>query len=308
MLAVWLVAACGDNVPPPASSTFTADEAARICATLETCFHLEWGAVWGGSMYDCTTAGAAIAAPGGLQPSPLAIDGFGGPLTDLYRCILTVDGDCAAAGRCLALDGPAGSCAPTAGLENGVCNGTMLSGCTDDGYAFGVDCARYGEICGQYSFFFNTYNACLLGACASPNGECIGSIAKGCTQASLISFEIDCARAFGGSCELNTHGFPTCVGGGPACSPGTKPSCDGNVISGCDANGRAIQYDCAAMATQRRCDDQHGCVPTGDECGEEDAPEWCDGASLVFCQDGFVREVDCRSIGFSGCAIDRCVP
>src|SRR5215831_1791471 len=104
-MRVWLVAiaACSGRAAPPAT-TFTIEQAGRICATLESCFPSEWAAqdtIWGGTISACAGDRGYVPEPGTMLAQPFVTQGFEPAFARLYSCILAAASDCAAASACL---------------------------------------------------------------------------------------------------------------------------------------------------------------------------------------------------------------
>jgi hypothetical protein len=302
-MRAWLVAiaACSARPPPPAT-LFTAGEAARACATLATCFPNEWAAqdtIWGGTISACASDRGYVPEPGTMLAHPIVTQGFEPAFARLYGCILDAPGDCGAAAACLAQTGSPGTCKPDA-LEAGECSGSVLSGCTSDGYAFAVDCAADGETCGAYPAIFAHFSGCVTPCPAQV--ACDGTREQLCLSGALVT--LDCG-------ELGT----TCANGactpqpGPACDAASfRQRCDGDVVVTC-ADGIESRDDCSIWPTHRRCAvDTLGsaqCVLTGTECTAGDA---CAGDDIAYCRDGYAARVSCTALGFSTCSAARCVP
>jgi hypothetical protein len=120
----------------------------------------------------------------------------------------------------------------------------------------------------------------------------------------------DCSD-FGMSC-INQY---YCAPQGPACTPPPSYSHDGQFFSygvggiACDSptklrvcmDGYEATVDCPSLA------DGLTCIPGAkprcgfaDEC-DLDGLTYCEGDSVVLCDAGKVRKVDCKSLGFTGC-------
>lgn len=295
IIAVLGFTGCRCNGP-----VFAADDAARVCVTLQTCSPREFAATFGNSLEVCTTTPSpSFPWPGTLETKPLYTTGLDSLLRDVYQCLLDAHGDCAKASACWALDGGPVACTQRSGLDNAVCRGASLTGCTLDGQNVAFDCARSGAVCTQLGAF-GSFSFCALATC--PAGlACRGSQAELCSGNALMLY--DCARA-GKKCETEADGGgATCVLGERTCDPRAEPSCEGTVAIGCEGLGFETRTDCALNATHRRCEAGR-CVPTGTECF--DLQPDCYGSAIQFCQDGFQRRVDCAAAGFVGCDAGRC--
>lgn len=285
-----------------AQPSFGGDEAARVCLTLQTCAPREFGATYGNSVEACAGSPSLILAwPGTLESSPRITTGLEQPFKDLYRCLLEARGDCAKANACWAIDGEAGSCTNPGGLTNGRCDGETLSGCTFDRQRFQVNCARYSATCTDLNFF-GSVNLCATAKCPETR-TCRGEVAEICSGSALLLW--DCRRE-GRKCEAPTDGGnASCVAGDTKCSPAGERHCEGTVAVGCEGLGLEVRTDCAQSPTHRRCE-AGDCVDTGSECHALMAS--CEGDAVKFCQDGFLRKVDCKGAGFGGCDGGQCVP
>jgi hypothetical protein len=240
-----------------------------------------------------------IPEPGTMAADPIAVSGFEPAFTRLYACMLTAGADCSAAAACLAQTGSAGTCTADA-LENGKCSGTVLSGCTADGYKFATDCAVDGEACGSYPALFAQFNGCETPCPAQL--VCFGSDEEVCLNNALV--RLDC-QALDVPCANGS-----CVTGPPAtCNPKTfTDHCDGTVVVLCDQEGTIERQDCSLSPTHRRCAANGltapACALTGEECMEIDT---CVGDEVGYCHDGYDARVSCTAIGFAGCSNGSCV-
>jgi len=278
---------------------FSADEAARVCVTLQACSPKEFLASWGGSLEFCTTdVSPLVPTPATLEPSPSIATGMDQPLREIYRCLLDARGDCSRAAGCWTLDGGSGECTSVPGLSSARCGGELLSGCTLDGQRFRVNCADHGAVCTAASFF-SSLNVCAVARCG-PTMGCRGSQREVCVgDAVLLS---DCARA-GQRCEF-FDGGSQCVSD-RTCDAGQESHCESSAVVFCEANGLESRTDCALNPTRRRCS-AGACVETGTQC--VDLRVTCQGSAVSFCADGFARQVDCGGVGFAGCDAGACVP
>ena len=82
------------------------------------------------------------------------------------------------------------------------------------------------------------------------------------------------------------------------CDPMAWRRCDGTVSVVCEGLGFESRTDCAENPTHRRCKEGE-CVDTGTQCAALLAT--CEGSAVQFCQDGFLRKLDCVGAGFGGC-------
>ena len=280
--------------------TFKPDEAARICMTLQACSPREFSANFGASLEGCTTNPSAIIPwPGTLEREPVFTSGLEDPFRDLYRCLLSASGDCTKAAACWALDGDAGACTRRSGLLEGSCQDQTLSGCNLDLQHFEVDCSRYSATCTDLNFFGSS-NICASSTCPATS-TCRGDVAEVCSGSTLLLW--DCARS-GMKCQVNPDGGSAgCGYGDKTCAPSSGRRCEGTVVVACEGLGLEARTDCARSATRKRCEAGE-CVDTGTECRA--LPSTCESGSVRFCQDGFLRKVDCESSGFGPCDAGMC--
>jgi hypothetical protein len=293
-----LLASTGCRCSEP---TFGPDEAARICLTLQTCSAREFSSTYGNTLEACTTTPSPILPwPGTLERTPVFTSGLEEPFGDLYRCLLEAQGDCRRAAACWALDGDAGTCRGNYGILNGSCRNQTLSGCTLDSQRFEVNCARYSETCTDLNFF-GSFNVCAAAKCpAVPT--CRGDVAEFCSGSTLLLW--DCSRT-GRKCEAPLDGGNAgCVLGEKTCDPPSGRRCEGTVAISCEGLGLEARTDCALNPTRRRCEAGE-CVDTGKECAA--LPASCEGSAVKFCQDGFLKKLDCASAGFGECDAGRCL-
>jgi hypothetical protein len=274
---------------------FPADEAQRICLTMQACSPLEFQRSFGGSLEFCTTnPSPGFPLPGTIESPQSVTAGLDRPLGDLYGCMLDAGSDCAKAGRCWAFGLDAGECSFARGLQSSFCNRSVMSGCTLDGQPLAVNCALYDAGC----VWLGAYAGCSLGPCTARPG-CRGEVRELCIGNSI--FLEDCSRN-GQRCE-NRDGGARCVGE-VACARKDLGRCEGTIAISCP-NEFEARIDCALNPTRKRCD-KGVCVETGTQCSG--LRETCEGTAVKYCQDGFTRKVDCVSAGFSGCDAGACVP
>lgn len=274
---------------------FPADEAQRICLTLQTCSPREFQTTFGGSLEFCTTnQSPGFPMPGTLEPNQAVTSGLDRPLRDVYRCVLDAGGDCSKAGSCWALDGDAGVCGFPSGIQNGSCDRSVMSSCTLDSQVVRVNCARYDAGC----TWLGAYSGCSLGTCTG-RLRCRGDQRELCIGNAL--FFADCARD-GQRCEELNDGKTRCVSD-LACARRDLGRCEGSIAINC-LNEFESRTDCALNPTRQRCD-KGICVETGTQCSGPRAT--CEGTAVNYCQDGFQRKADCVSAGFAGCDAGACV-
>jgi hypothetical protein len=300
-------AAVADAGPLSASTAFTAatifapPQAASLCVALQACFPSEFPKVWT-SFSDCVNGGDLTSyffpQPGDFTPAPhrtrAAIDPA---VVDFYNCVLGAGNDCTKVAACLLLDSAVDTCSGGKGLTSGTCNGTLLHGCTADGYPFAVDCARYDVVC------VGNFNSCGWATCPSNVSSCDGTRIVKCTVSGKTVTVKDCS-SYGADFR--------CVGGqgGGGCATETAcPDvcgylvCKGSVSVSCDRTRLSWRDDCAQYSRFQRCS-QGRCVATGNECDSSVASS-CLGTQVVYCDDGFAKTADCSPFGT--CSNGKCV-
>jgi hypothetical protein len=197
---------------------YTPDDAAQLCATLQSCFPMEFPNVWTSAM-ECATGGGSASgfiplpgdltadAPSALDLLPRAIDPA---VIDFYNCVLNHGGDCALVAQCLLLDRSPNMCSAGKGdgLANGTCTGSPLHGCTADGNPFAVDCGRLGAACVDATGL--SHGSCDWALCPPGIGLCDGTSIVKCTVSGEAVDLFDCCR-LGSSFHCTTvNGFGKC--------------------------------------------------------------------------------------------------
>ena len=319
-LIAWLtlvLAASGCTETSPLNSreggvpdlTFSADadllsaqtEAARTvnaaCTTLVAC-----GLLFEGTQVGCTGILANINNP------YESVNHFITP--DSVRCLSTAGADCAAAARCLNEGKDPAPCVDDA------CDGTSLVACDlpgGDGGGLGrrFDCAPFAATCRLLSVGGQPPHAhCYPTICDGMSGNgCVGPVGYSCNVMASIFSEDDC-RPLGATCALDNHGFPECIGAGPACNgpPGQDAlRCDGSVLVSCLGHHEA-RFDCSTVG--QGCfsvDTPNGKQPRcayADQCSTSYTPT-CDGRNLTYCNKGLLTTIDCVAFGFRGCSVNQ---
>jgi hypothetical protein len=220
---------------------------------------------------------------------------------DGARCAADKAGDCAAILACYNNDDPTGGCDPLASTP--YCDADMRFWSCMSTVAFSRDCAADGLTCVQPA----PGSADCGRACVAGDGAtCDGSRLFVCDDATLIAREQACGA--GAACgPVGTSSG--CVGTGVPCA-GTATSCrDSRTLVVC-LNGNEAVIDCGEGGFERECFDPGpavgppSCVGVAaDECDPAAFADRCNGARLEYCEDGVVRGLDCRGLGFEGCAL-----
>ena len=69
--------------------------------------------------------------------------------------------------------------------------------------------------------------------------------------------------------------------------------------------GKEGRIDCTDQFGRKKCDPKSDkfekCVPAGTECDVYSTQDSCKGTKLVYCDDGYTEEADCKALGFSRC-------
>jgi len=167
-----------------ATAQFTNLEAEKMCISLQACLPKDFDLAWGGDLNDCINGSAVfyLPTPGTYTAPRFIANALDGALVDFYECAKLAASDCEALGRCLSLDGQGGHCDTPAGLETGACQGTVLRGCSADGFRFFADCANYSTACGEAHLPFATFQGCVWPPCSADlDLKCDGTRAKACT-------------------------------------------------------------------------------------------------------------------------------
>jgi hypothetical protein len=291
-----------------------------MCISLQACLPNDFDLAWGGNLNDCVNGSAVfyLPTPGNYTAPRIYSNALDGALVDFYRCAKVAGADCEALGRCLSLDGNGGHCDAPAGLDTGACQGSVLSGCSADGFRFYADCGNYSTACGEAHLPFATFQGCIWPPCSAElELVCDGTRARACTPNGARATISDCALV-GLECLVKPQTDGTnevnCSSATPSSScqpdpnsPGrylTDGTCAGTVATTCQSDGSLATADCASFGIRKRCD-AGKCVSTGTEC-DDNGPSTCEGSQVVLCHDGFVKRVDCTALGFGACTDGLC--
>jgi hypothetical protein len=236
---------------------------------------------------DCVRAASCTVAAGGGGPvaspgecvSLLQQSWPGSPIAArLVSCGATAT-DCASFFSCLG-----GDLIPLRGYAvTAACDGDSI---VQGGRRF--DCRGLGLTCVSEMMGDRTY--CAARACPDVfSASCDGNAVDQCVDGVWRQIPCDaCANAM-------------CVGTGAPCDPARTPgSCAGSVATVC-LNGRLSTADCSLDPLRTTCSNGQCVYPFG-------APQcllgngMCDGTTAVVCAGTEWRRVDCRTLGFQGCA------
>jgi hypothetical protein len=235
----------------------------------------------------------------------------------VYACLASKTNGCAAVTECLGLEyGTDGGCGSDAS-----CNGAVYQECSGASFRLSVDCARLGLECKPFPGAY--CGTAAETACSGSAGTCEAMTAVACIDG-VMRRGLDCAK-LGAQCGGIT---PTCRGTGGACTGTSNDDamtarwegirCENGKLVGCLQGGLST-LDCATSAVGFTCFDAPGGPATATAyCGSaaECTPRspWdkvaatCDGTSVVMCNGGKIEKLDCKSLGFTGCANGLCTP
>ena len=230
-------------------------------------------------------------------------------------CLASAKCGCAAVEACLSwkvtpYDG--GACPTCAGSLFSLCG--LIEGATK--YRLSFDCAAIGFGCDPVTGCLPPAAALCDTATFAPT--CADGRPALCAQnygptAAVVPGAV-CA-AVGAACAGGA-----CVGSGAACTDlpasngelvPTPLACAGAMLDAC-VGGKHQAIDCAKRGPGFTCQTVDGhafcglaaeCVP-GTPGGATPGSNRCEGDTVVLCNAGRVDRVDCRALGFSGCAVD----
>jgi hypothetical protein len=172
-----------------------------------------------------------------------------------------------------------------------------------------LDCARIGLVCDPAQGCIEAEAAsCTDGATCGPDGRpdiCERGVAWDGPDCSAIGLGCDNGACTGTGAECTTFAEPEVVSFRGA-------SCTGNVLHAC-IGGRLHDVDCAtlgpfachAIGDVAFCGLGAECVPPDSGLPSLSHPPTCDGNTVVYCHMGRIERVDCTTLGFTGCDIDR---
>jgi hypothetical protein len=186
--------------------------------------------------------------------------------------------------------------------EEAYCDGNRLTHASG-GPSF--DCGALGATCQDLPPLIEIPRAsCNAEPCTESNGsECDGTVASFCrlTGEHVV---FDCG-ASGRECQSAPEPG-ACVGTGAECDVDSSyVSCSGSVATYC-SGGRLATYDCASNEHLTGCNDgvwwiTPVCTAKAKSCSVWNQLDECAGAVIELCLDGERVDVDCTSLGFSGC-------
>ena len=231
------------------------------------------------------------------------------------QCLADANCGCAAVTHCLGLDvtsTAALDCVPS-------CDGDVYTLCgagldAPPGYALSLDCGKIGQSC-------DVVAECVDDVIVS----CDGSEPATCRDGARPLYCDDGALREGPDCDGLGLGCldGKCQGTGATCVNTTSSreevvvydgvSCQDGVLDAC-VDGKQASFTCAEQGPGFTCQSVMGvpfcglasdCLPARDGSPSEANPPACDGNSVTFCNAGRLDEIDCLSLGFTGCQVDR---
>jgi hypothetical protein len=248
--------------------------------------------------------------PNPLGPSTVnaylqQIYGRGGLTASYIACLGAGTAGCSDLATCMGMSFGSGYCT----TYTSSCAGNIETSCNPGppSYSFIVDCKKaYGATCMTHPTVPGI-TLCSKGKTCSGTSSyyCSGNQWVTCL-AGIESIVLDCAWA-GAVCRNNT-----CTGPGGPCT-GAKSTCDGpDTIAYC-INGYRLRVKCSPLGTGFSCKPS---AVTGARCQQGTAcdpdtasgTETCTGSMLNVCNAGKKEQVDCKALGFSGCASGNCTP
>jgi hypothetical protein len=281
-LLVGLLAGCSDRpLPfPGPDMAIPGSDLVRACATVTGCQLSQLGAVgsFGSSVASC------VSAFNGIERRDIQYSNHLDAAT--VACLSSAGADCARAIACLN-----GGITPSA-CTHTTCDGNIERDCVN-GRTAAFDCGAIGLTC--IAPDSKQTGACGYTACTKEyEAECVGDVVATCVvvgKQDLWVPQTDCA-AIGGTCA-NVGVAPSCRGKGDACTMGTGPLCQDNLVVSC-LGGRTAILDCTGL--RQRCSGGK-CVPF-ESCNAQPS---CDGTVLTVCGPSGIESVDCAALGFVGC-------
>lgn len=179
---------------------------------------------------------------------------------------------------------------------------------------FAANCEAQGRRCFQPDPN-DSVAYCAASSTANDAGcssGCQGSVLHDCEDAGLsyaLDLGRDCANVGAGTCTTSDAGESVCAPKGHPCTNGSIV-CSSNMAIDC-RSGFEDRVDCGRLAgtctttglTGPAWDPASACVG-GLTCG----PDTCTGTRLNGCANGIAHSVDCKTLGFSGCAASAPVP
>ncbi len=192
------------------------------------------------------------------------------------------------------------------------CDGDVFTGC-GDGVKATMNCSRFGLACEPNA-------GCSPGAATA----CDGSAPPTCTANGEVE---SCDRGFvehtpcaslgftctggecvgeGGACTANSSGENEAIApAGTGCSGNTLQACLGGHTTSVNCAEQGPGFTCQSLGTAFFCGLAAECTPADNYSTSDTTPPACDGNVLTFCNAGRLEHLDCTTLGFTGCEIDR---
>jgi hypothetical protein len=205
------------------------------------------------------------------------------------------------------------------------CTGSIHTDC-GPGYRGTFDCARVGLECDPLKVCSDTPAvrcdpSTFIATCDDATGSPLVCLQKG--SVSTVAHLTPCGTA-GLACRDGR-----CQGTGDACSGGMASpegdlrfdglGCVGDDLDAC-VGGRKTRFDCSGLGPGFSCQDvgaRYFCGLASECAPAPQGPvltvtatsriddETCDGATVVICNAGRVDRIDCTSLGFTGCEVNK---
>lgn len=221
----------------------------------------------------------------------------------LVDCLANVTNGCVGVSACFGYS-------PYTNQTCGTCNGNVAVYCGSGG-SFLWDCDKLGLTCNAGWCLPPGDQACTD---QNFNDHCSAQGQPLHCQGLRVHVGPTCAD-YGLVCKVG--GMTLCTGVGPLCYGPSSPyfdiqyvgkSCQGSVMDACvgGAVGRMAKLDCSCLGPGFSCQSAEGATfcGAGSECDPETHAKTCNGTSVVFCDAGKLRSVDCTALGFSSCNPD----
>ena len=284
---------------------------------VDACLH--WTACVDQPRYPLNFSGCVDALTNGANRLPWSTNGVVADAAQ-QACLAAAGLDCEAALDCVTTPAPTPCPSPVWS-----CDGDTLTLCDDFGGSRVAqeDCAASGLHCVPVG----GEAICGFAACdpSQSSTTCVDDGIHGCvTVQDAIGVWIggvellgaDCG-AQNADCVLSGSGAQ-CVGRGPSCQPSLGPiRCDGDLMIFCDLSGHEEQIDCAAQGLHCYpippdnpsgiffdCADHPGLV----DCLVDENFRVCVGTTLEYCDQKGNQRLNCKSLGYGGCADGHCTP
>jgi hypothetical protein len=228
-------------------------------------------------------------------------------------CLANANCGCAAVDHCLGL-----------ALERAPdcvqgCDGDVFNLCEGDvpaGYRYRIDCAKVGLSCDPLRLCVDRAPVTCDAATAEPgcndSGEgefCADDFVQHgpvCADFGLECAAGECVVSGGASCTNESFAEPgDMVIEGLSCADSVMEACINGTLGSIDCATRGPGFSCQSFDGLFFCGLASECVPPGDGAPSPSHPASCDGTMFTFCNAGRLEHIDCLSLGFTGCEIDR---